>query len=588
MNDALPQNRDAGRYRIEVRIHASDRSTILRARDLQRSETVVLKSFDGSARSACLHEAAVALDVRHPNLLTCRDTLLRADEDPCLVFDYMRAGTLRDRITRGPLDAAAVVRLAARLLDGLEALHDAGWLHCDLKPANIFLGDGAPPDYLIGDLGSARGIATIEGHRFAGGTPAYSAPETLSRPHEPASDLYSLGLVLLEARCGEPPLTGSIAELRRHHRRGEVDLARIPESPLRAFVAALVEPDPRDRPTDCAGARHLLEGLTPDLAGTAPPNSGLRTLAAPVAPGLPADLLLPEGDPPRAIHLLRPGNRILLVLEHAHHLDLVDAGRPGTRRSIPLRDGLMRGGDRTILYRSHRQLLRHDLLHGCCASLLEADPAETLIPCEGRILRFHQGRLRVHAGDDGRDPASSAIDAGAGAAPNLPRSGCSTMSGGFAFTGGHFGNRVLQHDARGHPRHHGTLPGPVLALVASADGLHALALGPDAGSRQELWHLPDRGRPVRLLITRGIHCWNGADTHLDLLTTDGELIRIDATGLRRLGRPGPGTRGARAIALDDRASLVAVLAGGPDGRHHIRFRHPDRGDLRCSAITASN
>lgn len=584
MNDAQPHAGDAGRYRIEARIHASDRSTILRARDLQDNETVVLKSFDGSARSACLHEAAVALDVRHPNLLTCRDTLLRAGEDACLVFDYMRAGTLRDRIAHGPLEATAVAHLAARLLDGLEALHDAGWLHCDLKPANVFITDATPADYLIGDLGAARGIATTEGHRFAGGTPAYAAPETLVREHEPASDLYSLGLVLLEARCGEPPVTGPIDDLRRRHRRGEIDLSRVPEPELRAFVAALAEPDPRDRPADCAAARHLLAGLTADLAGTVPPASGLHAVAEPAAPDLPADLLLPDGNSPRGIHLFRPGGQVVLALEHARHLDLVDTAQPGSRRSIPLRDGLRRRSDHTLLYRLHRQLLRHDLEPGLCESLLEADPAEILIPCEERILRFRHGRLRVHSGTEA-DAAENATDVGA--APNLPRVGASTMDGGFAFTGGHFGNQILQHDAQGRHRRRSTLPGPVLALVASADGLHALTLGPGTGSRHELWHLPDRGRHVRLLPSCGIRCWNGADTHLDLLASDGELLRIDVTGLRRLGHCDPGPETVRAIALDDRALLLAIHTSGPGNRHHIRFRYPDLGESRCNAITAS-
>ncbi|MDZ7827597.1 MAG: hypothetical protein U5R48_18120 [Gammaproteobacteria bacterium] len=421
-------------------------------RDLRRSETVVLKSFDGSARGACLPPAAVLAPGRAPPEPPDLPRHPAARGRGCLSGIRLHAppGPCASG-TRGPLNAREVVRLAAALLDGLEALHDAGWLHCDLQAGQHLPRRRHTPDYLIGDLGSARGIASPEGHRFAGGTPAYAARKR--GPVRRASDLYSLGLVLLEARCGEP--------VRRPHRRsaatsppgrGRADTdSGTAAARLRRGPGGTGSPRPagrlRRRPAPAGGPG---TGTRRSRAGVLGHPSRRSAERSRVCPSISGCRTATVREP---FTCSVPGDRVLLGLEHAHHLDLVDTARPGIRRSIPLRDGLRRGDDRTLLYRSHRHLLRHVLPTGDCESLLEADPADTLVPCDDRILRFRHGRLHVHPDDPGDD-----ADPGA----TRPSRTAPAWTAASPSPAGTSATRSCSTMPAGRHRRRGLLPGPVL------------------------------------------------------------------------------------------------------------------------------
>src|SRR6185312_13067562 len=142
---------------------------------------------------------------RHPNILT----ILAADVQdgrPWLAMELCRRGSLATYVAdRGPLDVPTVLRVLARLADGLAVAHEVGVVHCDIKPANVMLTDDGEP--ALGDFGIARvsvGRATTT--TTAGFSLDHVAPELLDDgTRSPRSDVYSLGTTAWELLVGLPP-----------------------------------------------------------------------------------------------------------------------------------------------------------------------------------------------------------------------------------------------------------------------------------------------------------------------------------------------------------------------------------------------
>ncbi len=156
-------------------------------------------------------EAQAAATISPPNLVVLHDM----GEDPevglFLVFEYIRGETLRERINDGPLDPAAVVRLARELGSVLDRAHDAGVIHRDVKPENILLSrEGAK----LADFGIARlpdSTLTRAGSTVLG-TPSYCAPEALtSGTFSAFSDQFALAATLYEALSGTRAFDGDDA-----------------------------------------------------------------------------------------------------------------------------------------------------------------------------------------------------------------------------------------------------------------------------------------------------------------------------------------------------------------------------------------
>lgn len=126
---------------------------VYRGRDTMLRRDVAVKVFrDGTteiARTASESQLLAALN--HPSLVTLYDAHLGAEEPRYLVMEYVEGPTLDERLRRGPLPEAAVSRLAEDLADALDAVHRAGIVHRDVKPANVLLrtpgisGRSSPP-----------------------------------------------------------------------------------------------------------------------------------------------------------------------------------------------------------------------------------------------------------------------------------------------------------------------------------------------------------------------------------------------------------------------------------------------------------
>ncbi|MCY7401992.1 MAG: serine/threonine protein kinase [Nocardioides sp.] len=249
----------AGRYLLLDQIGSGGMGAVWRAYDERTGIHVAVKVL-GHHSSALLARFVreQAIRVRHPHVVA--PTGWAAEDDlVVLAMDLVAGGSVADLVREhGPLPPGLVAQLLEQLLLGLAAIHGAGLVHRDVKPANLLLeatGSGEP-HLRLGDFGVAAPIAdrrftTIPG---AIGTDGYMAPEQArGAPPDPVQDLYAVGRVALELTTGLPP-----------SRQGKV-----PSHPLRPLVERLLVPDPSERLASADAALRLLRRL--DVAPEAGP-----------------------------------------------------------------------------------------------------------------------------------------------------------------------------------------------------------------------------------------------------------------------------------------------------------------------------
>ncbi len=210
--------RRLGRYRLEELLGQGGMAEVWRARDERLGRTVAVKVIltaharDAHFRERFQKEAQLVASLDHPNILPVYDF---GDEAglPYLVMPYLEGGTLRDRMVGAPIPFGQAVSWIRQLGDALDAAHEAGILHRDVKPANVLI---RRDDRLaLADFGIAKMLQTSTGLTATGmvvGTPIYMAPEQAQgKPATPASDRYALGVLAYEILSGRPPFDGESA-----------------------------------------------------------------------------------------------------------------------------------------------------------------------------------------------------------------------------------------------------------------------------------------------------------------------------------------------------------------------------------------
>jgi serine/threonine-protein kinase len=333
-----------GRYRDVSRLGSGGTATVVLAEDLTLGRLVALKRvntlWDASGRSRMRREALVGASLSHPNLVSIYDVFAGEDDEYVIVMEYVAGETLRDALRSGSgLAVGEAVRVIEGVSAALDAIHERGIVHRDVKPANILLGaDGA---IKLADLGIAsaadRTQITTDGAVL--GTFSYMAPEQLDGARPTAAvDVYALSAVAFEVLSGrkarlEP---NPLALAHAISTQPPPDLgAAWPQAP-RAAVELLVrgmsrEPSQRPRSAgELAGRlRAALEAHAtapmPMLAGALPPTRSASARAptsprgAVPAPEAPRELPGPSYDAAAA------------GVQHEKRRDSVG--------SIPLRDG---------------------------------------------------------------------------------------------------------------------------------------------------------------------------------------------------------------------------------------------------------
>ncbi|WP_244894101.1 serine/threonine-protein kinase, partial [Planobispora rosea] len=234
---------------------------------------------DAEARTRFLREVAVAQRVAR----FCTAPVLHADlegSQPYIVSEYVPGPSLRQLVDReGPRRGAALERLAVSTATALVAIHRAGILHRDFKPANVLMGPEGP---VVIDFGIARALDApgMTATGMAMGTPSYLAPEQLGGGEvTPAADVFAWGVTMVFAATGAPAFgQDSIPVVMNRILTVEPELGGL-DGPLRDVVAACLAKDPAARPTAEQLVAHLMAGTAP--AAPAPRDAS----ALPPAPG---------------------------------------------------------------------------------------------------------------------------------------------------------------------------------------------------------------------------------------------------------------------------------------------------------------
>ena len=152
-------------------------------------------------------EAKNAASLNHSSIVQVYDQGRAEDGTYFMAMEYVPGGTLKERLVReGPLDPREAAGIASRVAEALETAHARGIVHRDIKPQNVLL--TASGDAKVADFGIARAASskTMTETNLILGTASYMSPEQVRGERAgPASDLYSLGVVLYEMLTGELP-----------------------------------------------------------------------------------------------------------------------------------------------------------------------------------------------------------------------------------------------------------------------------------------------------------------------------------------------------------------------------------------------
>jgi serine/threonine protein kinase len=225
---AVAQNLDAnapldGKYALQREIGSGSSGTVYEAEHLIVGKHVAIKVMNPSAfadpkhRDHFVTEARAAARIAHPNVVDIHDLGLTPDGVPYLVMELLRGETLEDIVdSRGALPPTYACELMLQVLAGLSAAHAQGFLHCDLKPANVMITHPRPdrPHVKVLDFGIARRMLEADGStaKGSGGTPMFMSPEQArGEAVDARSDIYSAAAMLYAMLSGRDPFEGKNA-----------------------------------------------------------------------------------------------------------------------------------------------------------------------------------------------------------------------------------------------------------------------------------------------------------------------------------------------------------------------------------------
>ncbi len=280
----------AGRYRLGRQLGSGGFGVVFQAHDERLSRTVAIKLIIRGADVDLFQREAIALArLQHPNIVVVHDVVAQGWRVG-LVLECLPGDTVDHLLQVSPLPWPRAVSIGAQVAEALHHAHGRGIVHGDVKPSNVLLApDGGVK---LTDFGTARLLQTLRSGGSFHGTPAYSAPEVIEGASvSPASDCYSLGVMLYRALTGRFP---GVAPAHAGHAAVAVPTGvealgeAVPGIPraLVELVQQCLQVDPAKRPASAGDVARLLRGLVHDRGhadGVVPPDlvASRRTRPAP-------------------------------------------------------------------------------------------------------------------------------------------------------------------------------------------------------------------------------------------------------------------------------------------------------------------
>jgi eukaryotic-like serine/threonine-protein kinase len=265
-------------YEIMGLLGAGAMGEVYRAKDSRLGREVAIKvlpphfAADADRLARFEREAQTLASLNHPNVAQIFG-VDQVDDTCFLVLELVPGGTLAEALARGPLPVEEALNVCVRIAAGVEAAHEAGVIHRDLKPGNVMLtADGRAKVLDFGlarqesprgkPASSAQGPLTEEGVLL--GTPGYMSPEQVrGRPLDRRTDIFAFGCVLHACLAGRAPFTGETSsDVMAAILEREPDYTALPaKTPprVRELLAKCLEKDPARRLRDIGDARLELE-----------------------------------------------------------------------------------------------------------------------------------------------------------------------------------------------------------------------------------------------------------------------------------------------------------------------------------------
>jgi serine/threonine-protein kinase len=306
-------------YRIEGVLGRGGMGRVYEAVQLSLQRTIALKilrddlGMDEAFRARFRREGRVQGGLAHPHIVTVHEAG-EADGHLFIAMQLVRGPTLKRMIAAGELDAERAIALLRQVADALDAAHETGLTHRDVKPQNVLVGRGSHA--YLADFGLTKTLSDSGDYTRSGqfvGTIDYVSPEQIrGEVATPASDVYALGAMLYESLAGQVPYPRDteVAVLYAHL-GGELPRLSAVRDDLPAdlddVIARAMDKDPAQRPTT---AGSLIEQAYAALAARGPSSGAFR--APPPTPllsggGAPAIPEIAEDFPPT----MTPGSRLI-------------------------------------------------------------------------------------------------------------------------------------------------------------------------------------------------------------------------------------------------------------------------------------
>ncbi len=301
-----------GKYKLIHVLGEGAAGTVFLAQDIETGQPIALKvmhqhfQLDETMLKRFTREAQNSARLQHPNILHVYDTGCIEDKH-YIATEYIQGKDLKEVIlARKRLPVGAVLGIACRMASALQCANDAGIIHRDIKPHNIFVGvDG---EVKLGDFGLARqedGSDMVTMAQTPLGTPAYMPREQiLCEAIDVRADIYSLGATLYDALTGHPPFADA-------SNLTELLLAQVHQQPpplpeetekrcsnLSKLIMRMMEKSPEDRPASPDELLTSLEICKQEYSESADPNTAtLVQMTKPKDPTLLLNIARPNKEP---------------------------------------------------------------------------------------------------------------------------------------------------------------------------------------------------------------------------------------------------------------------------------------------------